>query len=77
MSKCVESCKLPTPAQAHCPTCHRTFGGASGFDDHRRHGFCLNPAGLGMVLQDDQVWRTPMDQQSLARLRGLREGNTQ
>src|SRR5262245_55341581 len=35
---------------AHCGTCHKTFGGVSGFDAHRSDGTCLDPATIGMRL---------------------------
>lgn len=43
---------------AHCSSCHRTFGGVTGFDTHRRNGRCLTPAKLGMELRDG-IWRQP------------------
>lgn len=47
-----------TPLNAcHCSACHRTFGGISGFDSHRRGGQCKLPAAF---TQDDQgIWRRP------------------
>lgn len=53
---------------AHCASCHRTFGGVSGFDGHRRNGQCLDPQTLGMAVRDD-IWRTPMDPDVRERLR--------
>ncbi len=53
-----DGCKMPTPSQAHCSVCHRTFSGVWGFDKHRRNGVCLDPAELGMV-EAGQVWRSP------------------
>lgn len=32
---CTKTCVAPTPAQAHCPVCHITFGGVRLFDAHR------------------------------------------
>jgi hypothetical protein len=60
MSHCDRACGTPTPAQAHCPTCHRTFGGVTGFDAHRSHGKCRNPLTMGYV-ERDRVWRRPSD----------------
>lgn len=67
MTRCLTICHTPTPSQCHCGTCHRTFGGASGFDRHRRGGLCLDPAGLGYELVKG-VWRQPMNADQLARL---------
>lgn len=66
---CGQECGAVTPAQAHCSACHRTFGGVSGFDRHRRGGVCLDPEGLGMTLKGS-VWRTAMDAEALNRLGG-------
>lgn len=63
---CGSACVDPTPAQAHCRGCHRTFGSVSGFDRHRRGGACLDPAGLGMV-ETRGVWRTPMSDAARSR----------
>jgi hypothetical protein len=51
-----EGCKMPTPAQAHCSVCHRTFSGVTGFDRHRKNGQCLEPSALGMT-EVNRVWR--------------------
>lgn len=67
MTRCLTICVHPTPAQAHCGTCHRTFGGISGFDRHRRGGICLDPTGLGYELVKG-IWRQPMTRDQLARL---------
>lgn len=48
------SCKRPTPSQAHCSVCHRTFSGVWWFDEHRRDGFCVMPEVLEEV---DGVWK--------------------
>lgn len=56
---CTNACQRPTPSQAHCGACHRTFGGVHGFDAHRRRGECVNPATLGMV-ETRRVWRRPI-----------------
>lgn len=55
---CLDTCVRPTPAQCHCATCHRTWGGISGFDAHRRGGECVDPAGKGYV-EIKGVWRQP------------------
>lgn len=49
----------PTPSQAHCTVCHETFGGASGFDLHRKDGWCLNPNSVGLSADDRGIWRWP------------------
>lgn len=61
-TQCGPDCVRPTPNQAHCPVagCHRTFGGVSNFDKHRRNGWCLDPATLGMTLNGAGIWRIPM-----------------
>lgn len=55
---CTDTCQRPTPTQAHCGACHRTFGAVSGFDRHRRAGECLDPAALGMA-EGGRIWRMP------------------
>ncbi len=74
LSRCTDGCKNPTPAQAHCKTCHRTFGGVTGFDQHRHKlghrqvgpmAICLDPGSFGYVERDG-VWREPMDHQKVA-----------
>lgn len=60
MSKCLDTCKKPTPAQAHCASCHVTFGGVTGFDLHRSNGQCLDPASFEYVEREG-VWRRPVD----------------
>lgn len=75
VAKCTESCKKPTPAQAHCSLCHITFGGIRGFDIHRRGGTCSDPSTFGFV-ERDRVWRDEVDQEKIAvfkdRVRGTR-----
>lgn len=51
-----EGCRLPTPSQAHCSVCHRTFSGVWGFDQHRKDGKCLDPVTVGFAERDG-VWR--------------------
>jgi hypothetical protein len=58
---CGPACVAPTPSQAHCSVCHTTFGGPTGFDKHRRHGVCADPATLGMADDGRGVWRKPND----------------
>ena len=71
MSICGQTCSTPTPSQAHCPTCHRTFGGVTGFDAHRSAGDCLDPSTKGYV-ETKGIWRLPIDEVELERRRGLR-----
>lgn len=33
-------------AEAHCASCHQTFGSVTGFDKHRYGGICLWPADI-------------------------------
>jgi hypothetical protein len=45
--------------------CHRTFGGVTGFDEHRRGDACLDPATLGYEERFGDptmpgLWRKPM-----------------
>lgn len=74
---CTIDCVHPTPTQAHCAVanCHRTFGAVSGFDRHRRHGHCLNPATLGMV-ETAGVWRIPISDADRARLAKIRDADS-
>lgn len=72
--RCDPSCVRPTPAQAHCADgCHRTFGGATGFDAHRKDGHCIDPTTLGMTLTDTGIWRTPMSDDAKARLTAINQ----
>jgi hypothetical protein len=68
---CTPDCRAPTPAQAHCTTCHRTFGGVWGFDAHRKNGQCVDPVTLGYI-ETDRVWRTPMSEEARQRLISIR-----
>lgn len=53
---CTAKCRKPAPSQAHCTSCHRTFGGVKGFDEHRKDGQCLDPATRRMT-EVDGIWR--------------------
>lgn len=59
-------------SRAHCaaPGCHRTFSGASTFDQHRsqtgEHGACTDPAtvvnsrtGERLLFERDGIWSGP------------------
>ena len=65
-TRCTEPCIRPAPSQAHCTVCHRTFGGASNFDRHRRDGWCTDPAELGMEPNKRGIWVNPMSDQARA-----------
>ena len=55
---CTTTCVQPSPSNAHCAACHRTFGSVSGFDRHRRGGECVDPATIGELrLTDRGLWR--------------------
>lgn len=69
---CTTSCVQPSPAQAHCGACHRTFGGVSGFDRHRRGGLCLSPAEIGYADNGRGVFREPLTDSRRKRLADLR-----
>jgi hypothetical protein len=73
---CAQTCHRPTASQAHCPTCHRTFGGVWGFDRHRRHGACLNPNPIGFE-EINGIWRSPTDAARVAQLASLRVQSTE
>jgi len=66
---CSGGCGAVSPAQAHCGSCHRTFGGVGNFDRHRVGGQCLSPEGLGLT-RERGVWREPMTAEARNRLRG-------
>jgi hypothetical protein len=73
---CTNDCRRPTPAQAHCGACHRTFGSASGFDKHRRDGQCLDPATLKVPMTEtDGIWRWPLTDDARSRLRERRQSD--
>jgi len=40
-------------------TCHRTFGGITEFDAHRRAGTCRDPEDLGHTPDPKGVFRLP------------------
>lgn len=51
-------------AMAHCPTCHETFSGITGFDRHRSNGRCRKPGSVGLELRTNgaaPVWAFPTD----------------
>ena len=54
---CTNTCIAPSPTNAHCGACHRTFGSVTGFDRHRRNGECVDPATLPMHTDARGVWR--------------------
>jgi len=64
---CTDTCQRPAQTQAHCGTCHTTFGGVTGFDRHRRNGQCLDPATLGFMPRAG-IWRAPQTPDQAVRL---------
>jgi hypothetical protein len=79
-TRCQPACHRPTGTQSHCTVCHRTLGGPSYFDDHRRDGRCLDPTQMGLAEQGG-LWTTPEGHASRARateqlaaMRGNRTG---
>lgn len=72
MGSCGPGCLHPTPTQAHCAVCHQTFGGVSGFDEHRVDGTCRDPEVLGMTYRGG-AWRRPITAEELARIRRNRD----
>lgn len=66
---CDATCKRPARSQAHCTVCHLTFVDVHGFGAHRRGGWCLDPATIGLV-ELDEVWRTDVDAGHRTPLRG-------
>jgi hypothetical protein len=66
--RCGVDCPTPTKFQAHCSDCHRTFGGITGFDLHRRNGECIDPSTFDYVCLDG-VWRTKEGQEAVTRFR--------
>lgn len=69
-SKCGDTCRHPTQSQAHCSVCHLTFGGVSGFDEHRSDGWCVEPAALGFEERDG-IWRWPLREEGFVQRRRL------
>ena len=45
----------------HCTGCHRTFKGVLGFDRHRKKFTCLDPADIGMEMNEKGFWVKPMN----------------
>lgn len=54
---CTKDCRKPSGRMAHCGACHRTFGGITGFDDHRKGGRCNDPVEVNMHERSG-VWRS-------------------
>lgn len=52
---CTDTCRKPNGRMAHCGSCHLTFSGLRGFDDHRVGGSCAAPAIRGMTAKNG-VW---------------------
>ena len=60
------TCTSPRTIGYHCTVCHETFGGLSSFDNHRKDGWCLNPATLNLTIDELKVWRMPASNSFLA-----------
>jgi hypothetical protein len=56
---CRPTCIQPSPSNAHCGACHRTFGSVSAFDRHRRGEQCLSPLTIGLHADRGGIWRYP------------------
>lgn len=52
---CTDECHKPSPFQAHCSVCHRSFTGVTWFDLHRVGGTCRE---LGDLVEVDGLWAT-------------------
>ena len=65
-SKCHE--RWPGTARAHFTGCHKTFRSAGGFDKHRKDFACLDPANIGMEMDEKGSWLTPMPEDVKRRL---------
>ena len=55
---------------SHCSGCHRTFKSVGSFDKHRVNYGCVDPAELGMTINND-LWCQPMPEKYKERLRNL------
>jgi len=51
--------------KAHCTGCHKTFRSVGGFDKHRRDFTCYDPADIGMEMDENGCWFTPMPKEVL------------
>lgn len=69
---CAPGCRTPSRSQAHCSECHVTFGGVTGFDQHRRSGSCVDPQELGF-LEKSGVWRYPPSERFAKHLAALKQ----
>lgn len=65
---CTPNCTHPTTAQAHCGSCHVTFGGVYAFGRHRVAGRCLDPFDMGLARDEAGVWRRFVDADARRRL---------
>lgn len=61
----------PSPSNAQCSACGTTFSAVSNFDRHRRAGRCLDPAALGMLLNERGMWSMAMPAAARQRLRSV------
>lgn len=59
--------KLPTGTNhCLCSACGRYFGGVNGFERHRVKFLCVDPATLGLVLNDRGYWVRPAPKMTTA-----------
>ena len=58
--RCDSTCTHPTPQlntkTSLCPVCHETFSTPRNFDTHRKDGWCLDPATVGLVRGANEHW---------------------
>ena len=64
---------------SECAKCHRVFTSLSGFDAHQDRRFgqdppivCLDPATVGLVLDNRGRWQFPATDRSRERVTNLR-----
>lgn len=69
MGFCVK-CRLRWGSRSwcHCTGCHRTFRSTGGFDKHRRDMVCIDPAEIGMEMDEKGCFYSPMNEETKKRL---------
>jgi hypothetical protein len=64
-TRCTPGCTHPRPGlntkMCICTVCHEAFGVPANFDRHRKDGWCLNPAEIGLTRDEYGYWRVTMD----------------
>lgn len=75
-TRCSPGCThvKPSGAEALCTVCHEVFARPGNFDKHRSDGWCLDPRSLGLVANEEGVWRGTMAPEKILALRGYGEG---